>query len=50
MSDKAAEDYIELSLDTSGDAPMVMGPVEPRARAPGDRNRNAAIAEQPWAT
>ena len=25
MSDKAAEDYIELSLDTSGDRPVVMG-------------------------
>jgi len=25
MSDRAAEDYIELSLDTTGDAPRVMG-------------------------
>src|SRR6476661_4116990 len=25
MSDKSAEDYIELSLDTSGDEPMVLG-------------------------
>ena len=25
MSDKAAEDYIELSLDTSGERPVVMG-------------------------
>jgi len=25
MSDRAAEDYIEISLDTSGDIPQVMG-------------------------
>ena len=25
MSDRAAEDYIEISLDTSGDVPRVMG-------------------------
>ena len=25
MSDRAAEDYIEISLDTAGDAPRVMG-------------------------
>jgi hypothetical protein len=27
MSDRAAEDFIELSLDTSGDAPVLMGHV-----------------------
>ena len=43
MSDKAAEDYIELSLDTSGDEPAVMGHT---SRA---RGRRVVEAERPIA-
>ena len=43
MSDKAAEDYVELSLDTSGDRPVVMGHT---SRA---RGRRVVESERPVA-
>jgi len=45
MSDKASEDYIELSLDTSADQPMVMGRSS-RARGRRVVETERAIAEQ----
>jgi hypothetical protein len=45
MSDKAAEDYIELSLDTSGEQPMVMG-TSSRARGRRVIEKERAVAEQ----
>jgi len=44
MSDKASEDYIELSLDTSGDEPMVIGKSS-RARGRRVLESERAIAE-----
>ena len=44
-SDRAAEDYIELSLDTSGDAPLVIG-TSSRARGRRIIENERAIAEQ----
>ena len=44
MSDKASEDYIELSLDTSADEPMVMGKSS-RARGRRVVESERAIAE-----
>jgi len=44
MSDKSAEDYIELSLDTSGDEPMVLGKSS-RARGRRGMENERAIAE-----
>jgi len=44
MSDKSAEDYIELSLDTSGEEPMVMGRSS-RARGRRVMENERAIAE-----
>ena len=43
MSDRAAEDFIELSLDTAGDPPRVIGHVSrsrgrPRASTPSARS------------
>ena len=43
MSDKAAEDYIELSLDSSGDRPAVMG------RVSRTRGRRVIESEHPIA-
>lgn len=45
MSDKGSEDYIELSLDSSGDEPMVMGKSS-RARGRRVIESERAIAEQ----
>jgi hypothetical protein len=45
MSDKASEDYIELSLDTSADEPMVLGKSS-RARGRRVIESERAIAEQ----
>ena len=45
MSDKASEDYIELSLDTSADEPMVIGKSS-RARGRRVLESERAIAEQ----
>jgi hypothetical protein len=45
MSDKASEDYIELSLDTSADEPMVLGKSS-RARGRRVIETERAIAEQ----
>ena len=45
MSDKSSEDYIELSLDSSGDEPMVMGK-SIRARGRRVIESERAIAEQ----
>jgi hypothetical protein len=45
MSDKASEDYIELSLDTSADQPMVMGRSS-HARGRRVIENERAIAEQ----
>jgi len=45
MSDKASEDYIELSLDTSADEPMVIGKSS-RARGRRVLETERAIAEQ----
>jgi hypothetical protein len=45
MSDRSAEDYIELSLDTSGDEPMVLGRSS-RARGRRVVEHERAIAEQ----
>ena len=45
MSDKASEDYIELSLDTSADEPMVLGKSS-RARGRRVLESERAIAEQ----
>ena len=45
MSDKSSEDYIELSLDSSGDEPMVMGKSS-RARGRRVIESERAIAEQ----
>jgi len=44
MSDKASEDYIELSLDTSADEPMVLGKSS-RARGRRVIESERAIAE-----
>ena len=44
MSDKSAEDYIELSLDTSGEEPMVLG-TSKRARGRRVVESERAIAE-----
>ena len=44
MSDKSAEDYIELFLDTSGEEPMVMGRSS-RARGRRVMEHERAIAE-----
>lgn len=44
MSDKGAEDYIELSLDTAGEEPMVMGKSS-RARGRRVMESERAIAE-----
>jgi hypothetical protein len=44
MSDKSSEDYIELSLDSSGDEPMVMGKSS-RARGRRVIESERAIAE-----
>jgi hypothetical protein len=44
MSDKSAEDYIELSLDTSGTEPMVLGRSS-RARGRRVVENERAIAE-----
>jgi hypothetical protein len=43
MSDRTAEDYIELTLDTSGDRPLVMGHVSRL------RGRRIIESEQPIA-
>ena len=43
MSDRTAEDYIELSLDTTGDAPRVMG------RTSRGRGRRVMESERPVA-
>ena len=43
MSDKSSEDYIELSLDTSGDRPAVMG------RSSRARGRRVVESERPIA-
>jgi hypothetical protein len=43
MSDKSAEDYIELTLDTSGDRPDVMG------RVSRTRGRRVIESERPIA-
>ncbi len=43
MSDKASEDYIELSLDTSGDHPAVIG------RSSRARGRRVIESERPIA-
>ena len=45
MSDKASEDYIELSLDTSADQPMVIGRSS-HARGRRVIENERAIAEQ----
>lgn len=45
MSDRNAEDYIELSLDTSGDEPMVIGKSS-RARGRRVVEHERAVAEQ----
>ena len=45
MSERNAEDYIELSLDTSGDEPMVIGKSS-RARGRRVVEHERAIAEQ----
>ncbi len=45
MSDRSAEDYIELSLDTSGDEPMVIGHSR-RARGRRVIETERAVAEQ----
>ena len=45
MSDKASEDYIELSLDTSADEPMVLGKSS-RARGRRVLESERTIAEQ----
>jgi hypothetical protein len=44
MSDKGAEDYIELSLDTSGEEPMVLGKSS-RARGRRVIEHERAVAE-----
>ena len=41
MSDRAAEDYVELALDTSGDEPLVTG------HASRSRGRRVIESEQP---
>ena len=43
MSDKSSEDYIEVSLDTSGDRPAVMG------RSSRARGRRVVESERPIA-
>jgi hypothetical protein len=45
MSDRTAEDYIELSLDTSGEQPLVMGRAS-HARGRRVVESERAIAEQ----
>ena len=45
MSDKSSEDYIELTLDSSGDEPMVMGRSS-RSRGRRVVESERAIAEQ----
>jgi hypothetical protein len=45
MSDRNAEDYIEISLDSSGDEPMVLGHSK-RARGRRVVESERAIAEQ----
>jgi hypothetical protein len=45
MSDRNPEDYIELSLDTSGDEPMVLGKSS-RIRGRRVVERERAVAEQ----
>jgi hypothetical protein len=45
MSDRSADDYIELSLDTSGDEPMVLGHSR-HARGRRVVEHERAIAEQ----
>src|SRR5438105_1360706 len=44
MSDRRAEDYIEIRLDTSGDAPHVLGHVS-HARASGVVESEQAIGD-----
>ena len=44
MSDRAAEDYIELTLDTTGDEPRVMG------HTSRSRGRRVMESERPIAT
>jgi len=44
-SDRTAEDYIELSLDTTGDAPLVLG-TSSRARGRRIIENERAVAEQ----
>ena len=44
-SDRSAEDYIELSLDTSGDEPMVLGRSS-RARSRRIVENERPVAEQ----
>jgi hypothetical protein len=46
MSEKAAEDYIELSLDTSGDEPTVVGRIS-RARGRRVVETERAVADGP---
>jgi hypothetical protein len=46
MSDKSAEDYLELSLDTSGDRPDVMGRVS-RTRGRRVMESERPIADKP---
>jgi hypothetical protein len=43
LSDKSAEDYIELSLDTTGDRPVVLG------RTSRTRGRRVIESEHPIA-
>ena len=45
MSERNAEDYVELSLDTSGDEPMVLGKSS-RARGRRVVENERAVAEQ----
>jgi hypothetical protein len=45
MSDKSSEDYVELSLDSSGDAPMVIGKSS-RSRGRRVVENERAVAEQ----
>ena len=44
-SDRVAEDYIELSMDASGDAPLVIG-TSSRARGRRIMENERAVAEQ----
>jgi hypothetical protein len=48
MSERTAEDYIELSLDTSGDTPIVLGHVS-RARGRRIVETERPIASEPIA-